>query len=235
MKRLLAGIFTAVLLVLCACGTAEPAEMTPTEAPNPTPMPTAAPLPVLPDETHVTEPADTELVRVRDYVPDIWVDLRYAGDNNFTGSAIYDFDDAYLRYGTVKKLAAVQEKLRAEGLSLLIWDAYRPPYAQRTLWERWPDPAFVANPDTGGSKHSNGGTVDITLCKADGAELEMPSGFDEFSALADRDYSDVSAEAAANAELLERLMTEAGFDGYSAEWWHYSDHDGYETEEIEIK
>ena len=173
-------------------------------------------------------------MRVRDYIPDIWVDLRYAGENNFTGAAIYDFSDAYLRYGTVKKLAAVQEALRGEGLSLLIWDAYRPQYAQRLLWERCPDANFVANPDTGGSKHSNGGTVDITICTSDGAPMEMPSEFDEFSALADRDYSDVSAEAAANAEKLERLMDAAGFDGYSAEWWHYTDRDGYEIEDMAI-
>lgn len=179
-------------------------------------------------------PEDTALVRVRDYIPDIWVDLCYAGENNFTGAAIYDFSDAYLRYGTVKKLAAVQEALRGEGLSLLIWDAYRPQYAQRLLWERCPDANFVANPDTGGSKHSNGGTVDITICTSDGAPMEMPSEFDEFSALADRDYSDVSAEAAANAEKLERLMDAAGFDGYSAEWWHYTDRDGYEIEDMAI-
>lgn len=173
-------------------------------------------------------------MRVREYIPDIWVDLRYAGENNFTGAAIYDFSDAYLRYGTVKKLAAVQETLRSEGLSLLIWDAYRPMYAQQLLWERCPDPNFVANPDTGGSKHSSGGTVDITICTSDGAPMEMPSEFDEFSALADRDYSDVSAEAAANAEKLERLMDAAGFDGYSAEWWHYTDRDGYEIEDMAI-
>ncbi len=64
--------------------------------------------------------------------------------------------------------------------------------------------------------------------------MEMPSEFDEFSALADRDYSDVSAEAAANAEKLERLMDAAGFDGYSAEWWHYTDRDGYEIEDMAI-
>ena len=231
MKKLLSGIFAAALIALCACGSAAPTETPQATASLPTENVTpAAP----PTETPRPEPADTDLVRVRDYIPDVWVDLRYAGDNNFTGSAIYDFDDAYLRYGTVKKLAAVQEKLRADGLSLLIWDAYRPVYAQRTLWERWPDPTFVANPDTGGSKHSSGGTVDITLCTSDGAELEMPSGFDEFSALADRDYSDVGASAAANAELLERLMNDAGFDGYYGEWWHYNDRDGYKIEEMSI-
>ena len=233
MKRLLAALMAAVLaLALCACGADVPAETAPPVSAEPTASPT--PVPTVAVETPTPEPEDTALVRVRDYIPDIWVDLRYAGEDNFTGAAIYDFSDAYLRYGTVRKLAAVQETLRGEGLSLLIWDAYRPQYAQRLLWERCPDPNFVANPDIGGSKHSSGGTVDITLCTSDGASVEMPSGFDEFSALADRDYSDVSAGAAANAEKLERLMDAAGFDGYYAEWWHYTDRAGYEIEDMAI-
>lgn len=233
MKRLLAALMTAVLAIaLCACVADAPAETAPPVTAEPTASPT--PVPTVAVETPTPEPEDTALVRVRDYIPDIWVDLRYAGEDNFTGAAIYDFSDAYLRYGTVRKLAAVQEALRGEGLSLLIWDAYRPQYAQRLLWERCPDANFVANPDTGGSKHSSGGTVDITLCTSDGAPVEMPSGFDEFSALADRDYSDVSAGAAANAERLERLMDAAGFDGYYAEWWHYTDRAGYEIEDMAI-
>ena len=233
MKRLLAALMAALLaLALCACGADAPTETAPPVTAEPTASPT--PVPTVAVETPIPEPEDTALVRVRDYIPDIWVDLRYAGEDNFTGTAIYDFSDAYLRYGTVRKLAAVQEELRGEGLSLLIWDAYRPQYAQRLLWERCPDPNFVANPDTGGSKHSSGGTVDITLCTSDGAPVEMPSGFDEFSALADRDYSDASAEAAANAEKLERLMDAAGFDGYYAEWWHYTDRAGYEIEDMAI-
>ena len=233
MKRLLAALMAAVLAIaLCACGADAPIETAPPVTAEPTASPT--PVPSAAVETPSPEPEDTALVRVRDYIPDIWVDLRYAGEDNFTGAAIYDFSDAYLRYGTVRKLAAVQETLRGEGLSLLIWDAYRPQYAQRLLWERCPDANFVANPDTGGSKHSSGGTVDITLCTSDGAPVEMPSGFDEFSALADRDYSDVSAGAAANAEKLERLMDAAGFDGYYAEWWHYTDRAGYEIEDMAI-
>lgn len=173
------------------------------------------------------EPADDEFVRVADYIPDIITDLRYATEDNFTGEVIYDFSDAYLRYGTVKKLAKVQEALRAQGLTLKIWDAFRPIPAQYKLWEVYPDPNYVANPTHGFSAHSQGNTLDITLCHADGTELKMPTGFDVFSALADRDYSDCTPEAAANAQLLEALMVQTGFIGYFGEWWHYTDTDGY--------
>lgn len=62
---------------------------------------------------------------------------------------------------------------------------------------------------------------------SDGTQITMPSGFDDFSALADRDYSDVSGEAAENAQILEDAMSSHGFNGYSAEWWHYSDSTSY--------
>ena len=61
----------------------------------------------LQEESVLSEPADEDFVRVRDYIPDIVVDLHYATENNFTGQRIYDFTEAWLRYGTVKKLMQV--------------------------------------------------------------------------------------------------------------------------------
>lgn len=47
-------------------------------------------------------PNDGKLVRILDYIPDAFVDLRYATSNNFTGIVLYDDPEAYLCYGTVK-------------------------------------------------------------------------------------------------------------------------------------
>ena len=126
------------------------------------------------------EPEDDEYVLVNKYIPDIYVELMYATDNNFTGVRIYDFTDAYLRYGTVKKLANVQKELKEQGYSLKIWDAYRPFEAQQKLWEVYPDPNYVANPADGMKKHNLGGTVDITMVAADGSIIPMPTEFDDF-------------------------------------------------------
>ena len=176
-------------------------------------------------------PSDIDFVKITDYIPTIRVELKYATTDNFTGTVIYGFTDAYLRYATVKKLAEVQSALNELGYGLKIWDAYRPVSAQWRLWEVFPDPVFVANPTTGFSSHSKGCAVDVTLVDLDGNELVMPSYFDDFSALADRNYDDVSAEAASNAALLESVMTEHGFEGYLMEWWHYSDTSDYPVEE----
>lgn len=183
------------------------------------------------EESASPEPTDEEFVRVRDYIPDIVVDLHYATENNFTGQRIYDFTEAWLRYGTVKKLMLVQEELKQSGLYLKIWDGFRPVSAQFRLWEVCPDPVYVADPNEGFSSHSRGNTVDITLVIEDGTEVVMPTGFDDFSALADRDYSDCGIEAAANALFLEECMTEHGFSPYFGEWWHFSDTQSYPVEQ----
>lgn len=189
---------------------------------------TTLPAPVT---TPSPEPQDEDFVKILDYIPDAIIDLRYATENNFTGMQIYTFEDAWLRYGTVKKLAEAADELREQGYRLKIWDAFRPPAAQWKLWEICPDPTYVSNPNKGYSSHSRGNTVDITLCYADGSEVLMPTGFDDFTPAADRDYSDVSDEAAKNARLLESVLSDFGFKPYSGEWWHFSDRTVYEVEE----
>ena len=180
------------------------------------------------------EPEDDEYVIVKKYIPDIYVELRYATENNFTGVKIYDFTEAYLRYGTVKKLAQVQKELKQQGYSLKIWDAYRPFEAQQKLWEVYPDPNYVANPANGMRRHNLGGTVDITMVAADGSIIPMPTEFDDFSLKADRNYSDIdNEEAVKNVMILQTAMENNGFTGYQGEWWDYSDTDEYEAVDFE--
>lgn len=193
-----------------------------TESPAPTEKPDATDVSTLPNRT--------DFVRVADYIPNIVCELPYASTNNFTGKVIYDFQDAYLRYGTVQKLSKAQDALREYGLSIKIWDAYRPQWAQVWLWNICPDPIYVSNPYQGKRTHCRGNTVDVTLVDMDGNEIPMPSGFDDFSARADRDYSDCTSEQKANSQLLESVLVHAGFKPYSGEWWHYTDEEDYDLE-----
>jgi D-alanyl-D-alanine dipeptidase len=176
--------------------------------------------------------ANEEFVRVIDYIPELTIDLKYASADNFVGEPVYDFTEAYLRYGTVKKLRRVAAELAEQGYGLLLWDAFRPVGAQYRLWEAYPDPVYVADPNAGFSSHSLGNTVDVTLVRlGDGEPLPMPTAFDDFSPAADRDYSSAGAEAAANARLLEETMLRHGFLPNPVEWWHYTDADSYPAEE----
>ena len=177
------------------------------------------------------EPDNEDLVRISDYIPNAILDMRYATENNFTGKAVYSFTDAYLRYGTVKKLQAVAEVLAPQGYSLVIWDAFRPVSAQQTLWDICPDPNYVSNPITGNRNHCRGNTIDLSIADSQGNLLEMPSEFDDLTVKADRNYSDCTPEAAANAQLLQDAMEAQGFTGYEKEWWHFSDSTSYPVEE----
>lgn len=228
MKKLL---ILLLAVMLAGCAAQEPVIQTEPETVS-IPVETAAVFRETEPDPTAPDPQDLILVAVSDYLPEIPVDLKYATSENFTGQIVYDFSTAYLRYGTVRKLAAVQEDLQQLGLSLKIWDAFRPVSAQHRLWEICPDKRYVANPNTGFSDHSRGNTVDVTLTDAGGREVVMPTGFDDFSKLADRDYADCPTEAADNALILQVLMEKHGFSGYKNEWWHFIDTESYPVEEM---
>ncbi|MGM9550333.1 MAG: M15 family metallopeptidase [Faecousia sp.] len=233
------GLISMVLISLLLLGmTGCRAPVDTDGAPSPSTQETAAqateraqPIPETQDQ-RLPEPENADFVRVGDYLPNVPQELPYATAENFTGHRIYEFTEAYLRYGTVKKLQSVCEELAELGLTLKIWDGFRPVSAQFKLWEVCPDDTYVANPNRGFSAHSRGNTVDVTLVDMAGKELEMPTGFDDFSAKADRDYSDVPEIPTQHALLLQNTMEKHGFTGYFGEWWHFQDNQSYPVEEV---
>ena len=196
-----------VLLISVAAACAQPA--TP-----PAPLPAAAP------------PAPAQLVDAAALVPGLRLDIRYATPDNFTGRTLYPVARCLLRPAVAEQLAQAQAAAAREGLGLEVFDCYRPLSIQRQLWALVPDERYVADPAKG-SRHNRGAAVDLTLVDAAGAELPMPTGFDDFTERAHRDYDDLPAAAIANRARLERLMTAAGFTGLPTEWWHF-DADGWQ-------
>lgn len=91
-----------------------------------------------------TKPDNSALVLVSEFVPSVEVALQYGTVNNFTEQKIYDFTEAYLRYGTAEKLKAAADMLKPQGLGLKLWDAFRPVSAQEKLYEAYPDPNVVS-------------------------------------------------------------------------------------------
>ena len=170
---------------------------------------------------------ETAMVLIRDYIPDAVIFIPYATDNNFMGKRVYDFTDAYLRLGTVLKLSKAAETMRSLGYRLLIWDAYRPPEAQFSMWEVMPDDTYIADPYKGFSKHSRGNTVDVSLTDLEGNPVEMPSQFDDFTIRASRDYRHLDPVVRERILSLEKTMTENGFVPLYDEWWHYHDEKEY--------
>lgn len=173
-----------------------------------------------------TPHAEEPLVDVQSLIPDVRLDIRYAGSDNFAGRRLYPVARCLLRRSVAERLAEVQKELAGMGLALKLFDGYRPWSVQKLLWEVLPDERYVADPAKG-SRHNRGAAVDLTLVDAEGRELPMPSAFDEFSEKAHRDFMDLPEEALRNRTLLEQVMARHGFVGLPTEWWHF-DYEGWE-------
>lgn len=164
-------------------------------------------------------PDPAELVDVTSVIPDVVLDIRYATTANFTGTVLYPVAVCKLRRAVAERLARAAARLRTQDRRLLIWDCYRPRSIQALLWERVPDPRYVAPPKVG-SRHNRGAAIDLGLADAAGAPVMMPTAFDEFSRAAHRAQALVGPRGV-EARRLDKAMRQAGFRGLATEWWHY--------------
>lgn len=166
-------------------------------------------------------PGTPPLVRIAPPAFDVDLALAYAGPDNFTARPVYaPTAEAYLHAEAATCLARAIDGAAALGLRLRIFDALRPQEAQWVLWTHTPDPDFLADPRRG-SPHSRGVAIDLTLIDGDGVALDMGTPFDAFTPRSHHGAGDIPRQARRNRLLLLGLMTEAGWDFYRNEWWHY--------------
>lgn len=248
-------LLALALTLLCGCTTV------PTPSPNSDPsttLPTVATetaeteLPTEPVTESAAEPATEEsaqtpateatepfvycgLVEILAYDDSIIVEQKYATEDNFTGTAQYDRTLCLVNEDIVPMLLQASELAKEHGLRLKIWDAYRPISVQQALHDSAPAELSAYVPAPGPySMHARGITVDVTLCDEFGNELDMPTEFDDFSEHAHSDYAGATEEQIANRELLNEIMSTAGFKRSTLEWWHFDgpNRDNYEILDI---
>ncbi|RVC74334.1 D-alanyl-D-alanine dipeptidase [Mesorhizobium sp. M4A.F.Ca.ET.022.05.2.1] len=198
------------------------------------------------------DPLPAGFVRLADVVPSIRQDIRYAGLKNFLHRKAegYDAPVCILTRQAAKALASVEQKLAVEGLTLVVFDCYRPVRAVADMveWTRTggpPDPQWypaversdlIAKGYIGElSSHSRGSTVDLAIAAIDGAAaphpacgapdadtLDFGTGFDCFDQASETAHHPLPADAAANRKRLVEAMRAAGFRNYAREWWHFT-------------
>lgn len=174
--------------------------------------------------------AQYDLVDVKKLDSTIVLDIKYATENNFTGKKIYDEAKFFLRKEPALKILEIQKELQKLGLSLKVFDGYRPLSVQKKFWEIMPDERYVADPKKG-SRHNRGAAVDLTLVDKDGKEIPMPTPYDDFTEKASRDYFELPAQILINRNFLEDIMLKYGFTGFPTEWWHF-DYKGWEKYDV---
>ncbi len=162
------------------------------------------------------------MVAVENYIRPLFTQFVYATASNFTNNILYRRAAPYVRIEAAEALQKVQADLSPLGLSLLIFDAYRPYSITEKMWEIVPDDRYAANP-ANGSGHNRGAAVDVSLADlVTGKQLLMPTAFDDFTEKAHHSFAGLGEEPIKNRELLRWVMEKHGFVALETEWWHYS-------------
>lgn len=181
-------------------------------------------------------------VYVEEKIPSIKVELRYFSDNNFVGAKIdgYQREVAILSEAATMALQNAQTEFESYGLSIKIFDSYRPQQAvnhfirwARDLNDTINKSRFYPNVEkrflfkeeyiATRSGHSRGSTLDITLVDINSCEeLDMGSPYDFFGEESWVSHSEITVQQRANRMLLQSIMAKHGFRNYAKEWWHFT-------------
>jgi D-alanyl-D-alanine dipeptidase len=135
-----------------------------------------------------------DFVYLRDVDASIAQDMRYAGSRNFTGRPVdgYAAGECVLLRQAADALKKVQADVEKKGLTLKVYDCYRParavaafvawakqpddPKAKTTYYPNLPKAALFPDYIATRSGHSRGATLDLTLVKADAASPAATEG-----------------------------------------------------------
>lgn len=153
---------------------------------------------------------------------------------------------AHLRAGVLERLVRA-EKLLPDGWRWLLVEGYRPPTLQQSIFDNYtatlrklrPDASeadlriaatrWVAPLETAG--HCAGGAIDLTVCTADGAEVDMGSPEaatpEESNGACYTLAPGLPVAARQNRALMIEALTAVGMVNYPTEWWHWSYGDRY--------
>lgn len=181
-------------------------------------------------------------VYVDTIIPDIEVELRYLGSNNFIGAPVdgYHANRLIITEDAAKALKLVQEELQSQNLCLKVYDAYRPQQAVNHFmrWAKrlndtinkhifYPDVKkrnlFKEGYIASRSGHSRGSTIDLTIIDGNtNKPLDMGSLYDFFGEPSWVDYQNLTIAQKKNRKLLQDVMLKYGFRNYAKEWWHFT-------------
>lgn len=166
---------------------------------------------------------EADLIELIELDNTLKLDIRYATDDNFTGKTVYAEPRAFLQKPAAEALIRIHRQLKKQNLGLVIFDGYRPWSVTKIFWDVTPEDKrkFVANPQKG-SRHNRGCAVDLSLFDLKtGKEIEMPSGFDDFTDKASPNYTGGTTEQTKYRDLLRAAMEAEGFTVNDNEWWHF--------------
>lgn len=186
-----------------------------------------------------------KFVYLKDVDPSIIQEMKYITQDNFIGRPIagYEAAQCILTQPAALALAKVQQALKAKGLSLKVFDCYRPQTAVNDFIKWSKDVSdqkmkakyyprvnkadfFTLGYVGAKSGHTRGSTVDLTIVRLEAnqppKELAMGTRFDFMDELSHALSEHIQGRPRDNRFLLRHAMQQAGFNPYDTEWWHFT-------------
>jgi D-alanyl-D-alanine dipeptidase len=193
---------------------------------------------MLPNHGHAQRGLAPGFAYLRDVDPSIAQDMRYAGFDNFVGRPLpgYEAPECILRQEIASALKRAQAQLAAEGLSLKVYDCYRPTRAVRAM-AAWAHDGRSAQPTrrffpalqksslfglgyiASQSQHSTGLAVDLTLIRAgtgQGAPFDPSASYGACTATASGRSPDNSIDMGTGYDCFD-VKSHTGAAGLTAE------------------
>jgi D-alanyl-D-alanine dipeptidase len=168
---------------------------------------------------------EKKLIAVTLLKPSIQHMLRLSTTTNPLGEPLVVMKNPYLESEAAKNLARVEEELQKEGLSLVVYQAYIPWYAEQSYLQlveamQIEQPFHVPFQK---NYYSSGCTVDVGLFNQKAQQyVDMGSEYLENIDASAIDYFGGTVLQRYYKQLLSTLMKKYGFIPYDANWWGYS-------------
>ena len=166
-------------------------------------------------------------VDLRKAIPGLRFSIGYHRTDNFTKAPLpgYGAPGAWMLKYPASRLRKVQKAALKRGLSILVYDAYRP-YRGTLAMVAWAkrigryDELVKGGYIARHSGHNRGHTIDLTLFNIKtGKILDMGTPWDTLSTKSHT--RNAKGQVLRNRLLLRRLMRRYGFRPYYKEWWHF--------------
>ena len=198
-----------------------PLPSTPADTLKPEPKPVNPPKEIPQKSVKNIDFDTTQWTEVTDLDASILLDLRYATTNNFMEEQVYECGRCFLRPAVAEAIVNAHRELQQKGLGLKMYDCYRPRPIQWKLWNKVPNPKYVADPRKG-SMHNRGSAVDLTIVDDKGRELDMGTDYDYFGKEGWTFYEGSSQKVLDNRKLLRETLAKFGLKHIKTEWWHFA-------------
>ncbi|MBT9394297.1 hypothetical protein KLP40_14085 [Hymenobacter sp. NST-14] len=167
---------------------------------------------------------ERELVDLAVLIPEIVLDLRFATAHNVLGRPLYSQARALLRRPVAEALQGVQQVLREWGLSLCVFDAYRPYSLTRVLAQDSGTVKTATSP-WNSLPRNRGCAVDVGLVEvATRRPVPLPTDFGEELPAAHSGFGQLPPHVLFNRSVLLAAMKQQGFQNYPGQWWHFAHH-----------